>query len=385
MGRAKGLEVRETSIRFTFVPGKPTLMVDGVPVKPSPANVRWAERLVIEIRDKIRVGTFSLLEYFPKAAGTHSGAPLLVRTQLDTWLAALRIEESTRAGYATAVRFWKAAPCNADGDLLGDRPLRSVRHSEILTAANSNPKLAGKTINNRTSVLRNAFDLAVLDKVLVSNPIAGLDRAKQQKPPIEPFTADESGRILAGVATRYPGALANMVEFWFRTGLRTSELFGLRWADIDTEAGTALIRGARVSGIEKKSTKTNTAREVRLDARALAAVQRQKEITFVGGSHVFVDPFTSKPWANTQAFSRRVWVPLLKLKSVTYRRPYNIRHTRATEMLMAGVNPAFAARQMGHDVNVFLTIYAKWLPGSQDAVEMAKLEIVKPTKGSEIC
>ncbi len=63
-----------------------------------------------------------------------------------------------------------------------------------------------------------------------------------------------------------------MVEFWFRTGLRTSELFGLRWSDIDTVAATALIHGARVAGIEKTSTKTNETREVRLDTRALAAL-----------------------------------------------------------------------------------------------------------------
>ena len=39
MGRTgAGVEVREKSIRFTFVPGKPTLMVDGKPVLPTPAN-----------------------------------------------------------------------------------------------------------------------------------------------------------------------------------------------------------------------------------------------------------------------------------------------------------------------------------------------------------
>lgn len=364
MGRAGGIEIRARSIRFTFVPGKPTLMVNGEPAAPTPANVKWAQRLAAEIRERMRHGTFSMAEYFP-LAGT-AGAPLTVEAHLDTWLAAQRLEASTRAGYATAARFWKAA--------IGDKPLRALKHGDILTALAARPDLSGKTINNRTSVLKSALDLAVRDNVLTANPMAGLTRATQQKPPIEPFTASESARILAGVAKRYTGPLANMVEFWFRTGLRTSELFGLRWSDIDTTAGTALIRAALVAGVEKSSTKTNKTREVLLDARALAALQRQRQHTHLTGAHVFVDPYTGKPWANTQAFSRRVWVPLLKLESVPYRRPYNIRHTRATEMLMAGLNPAFSARQLGHDVNVYLTVYAKWISGANDAGEMAKLE-----------
>jgi integrase len=363
MGGAKGVEVRPNSIRLTFLPGKPTLMAEGVPIRPTASNIARANKLAAEIRERMKWGTFSMAEYFP--ANGIAGA-VTVGDQLDTWLGAQRIKTSTKVGYQTAVRFWKAE--------IGDKPLRGLKRSDVLVALANHPDLAGKTVNNRTSVLKSALDLAVQDKMLPANPMAGLARAKQQKAPIEPFSADESARILAGVEKRYPGALANMIEFWFRTGLRTSELFGLKWSSIDMVAGTALIHEARVTGVEESTTKTGKTREVRLDARALAALQRQKALTFMAGAHVFVDPFTSKPWQNTQAFSRRVWVPLLKAVSVTYRRPYNIRHTRATEMLMAGLNPAFSARQLGHDVNVYLTVYAKWISGANDAAEMAKLE-----------
>jgi integrase len=366
MGRTgSGVEVRERSIRFTFIEGKPTLMVNGKPAAPTPANVKWAHRLAAEMRNKLASGTFSMLEYFPH--GGTVGEAITVGKQLDTWLAAQRIKTSTKVGYQTAIRFWKAE--------LADKPLRSLKRSDVLVALANHPKLSGKTINNRTSVLTSALKLAVLDKLLPSNPLEGLTRAKQQKPPLEPFTADEAERIVTGAAKHYPGQIANLVEFWFRTGLRTSELFGLKWSSIDGAAGTALIREARVAGVEEGSTKTSKTREVRLDARATAALALQKAHTFVGGTgHIFIDPYTGKPWANTQAFSRRCWAPLLKRLAIPHRRPYNIRHTRATEMLMAGVNPAFAARQLGHDVNVYLTVYAKWLTGANDVAEMAKLE-----------
>jgi integrase len=59
---------------------------------------------------------------------------------------------------------------------------------------------------------------------------------------------------------------------------------------------------------------------------------------------------------------------------MAYRPPYNTRHTYATMMLMAGMTPAFCAGQMGHSVEIFLTTYAKWIPGAGDKAEMAKLE-----------
>lgn len=375
---SKGVEVRAKSIRLAFVlegvEVRQTLLVNGEPARPTPANIKYAHRLALEIRDRIKHGTFSLVEYFP-AAGT-VGEALTVGSWLDTWLKTARIEASTRAGYTSAVRFWKSE--------IGDKSLRALKRSDVLTALATRPDLSGKTINNRVSVLHCALELALLDKLIPADPLATITRAKQQKPPLEPFNSDESARILEAVAKRYAGPLANMVEFWFRTGMRTSELFGLRWGDIDTVAGTVLVRGALVSGVEKKSTKTNKTREVRLDSRALAALQRQREHTAVAHAHVFADPFTGKAWANTQAFSRRVWVPLLRLARVAYRRPYNIRHTRATEMLMAGINPAFAARQLGHDVNVYLTVYAKWISGANDANEMAKLERSLAQRGSNL-
>jgi integrase len=43
-------------------------------------------------------------------------------------------------------------------------------------------------------------------------------------------------------------------------------------------------------------------------------------------------------------------------------------------MLMAGMRPAFCARQLGHSVEMFLRTYSKWLDGDQNALEMNRLE-----------
>lgn len=72
--------------------------------------------------------------------------------------------------------------------------------------------------------------------------------------------------------------------------------------------------------------------------------------------------------------ARRHWTPALKALGIRYRRPYNLRHTYATTMLMAGMTPAFCARQLGHSVELFLGTYSRWLDGRQNDLEMQRLE-----------
>lgn len=366
MGR-KGVEVRETSIRITFtLDGKQqrqTLLVNGGPMAPTPANIKYAERLAAEIREKIRLGMFSMVEYFP-ASGT--GNAVTVGSQLDTWLDAQRIEESTKAGYTSAINFWKRT--------LDEKALRMLKHSDILTALAARPELTGKTVNNYVSVLREAMELAMRDKLITANPVDDVPRAKHQKEPPDPFTREELERITDDFRAKHPGQVANMVEFWSWTGMRTSELVGLKWANVDLASGSVLVTEAMVRGIQKSTTKTNVARTVKLNSRAAAALQAQRQHTQVIGNEVFQDPRYGTSWSDERAFRRSYWTPTLTRLGIRYRRPYNLRHTYATVMLMAGMTPAFCAKQLGHSVDIFLRTYSKWLDGEQNDLEMQRME-----------
>jgi integrase len=340
-----------------------TLMIGGAPMLPTPANLKYAARLAAEIRDRIKHGTFSLAEYFP-ASGAGAG-PVTVSAQLDTWLAGTRLEESSHAGYVSCAKFWK--------ETIGDKPLRALKHSDILTALATRPDLSGKTINNRMSVLREALAVAVLDGLIPDNPAANVKSAKHQKPPIDPFTADEAEAIIADMVKHYDPQVANYATFKFFTGLRTGESFGLKWPNVDLASKHMAVEESVVRNIEKKSTKTHVARMVFLNSRAMDAIKAQKAHTFIAGEHVFHDPRDGKRWGGEPKF-RWFWLPTLKRLGIRHRPPYNTRHSYATMMLMAGMTPAFCAGQMGHSVDVFLRTYAKWIPGAGDATEMAKLE-----------
>jgi len=375
-GAGSGVEIRDGTIRLSFYFDgrriRRTLYVGDKPLKATPPNLKHAARLAAEIRARIDAGTFILAEYFPEDG---DGGPTTVAKQIDTWLGGQRVEKSTKAGYDAAANFWKSASYH-DTDMslpLGLVPLRSLKLSHILTALARRPELSGKTINNYTSVLRGALALAVADKIIQANPVEEVPSAKWQKEPPDPFTAEERDRIIRAADAKHPGQVSNMVRFWMWSGLRTSELVGLRWQNVDLASGTVLIREAKVKA-ERKATKTNLARTVRLHSQALAALTAQKEHTYLKGEEVFQDPRHRQPWATEASFRKVFWVPLLKALGIRYRRPYQCRHTYATTLLMTGRNPAWCARQLGHDVKVFLTTYARWIEGDADDREMAALE-----------
>jgi integrase len=370
MGRTgSGIEIRGDSIRVSFTLNgqrqRHTLQINGKPLTPSKANLKYAERLVAEIKEKIRLDIFSVTEYFPAAGAADV---LTTGRQLDDWLAAQRIEASTKAGYSSAIKFWKGAGMDC-------KPLKALRTSDIMKALATRPTLTGKTVNNYVSVLREAIQLAVTDKILSANPAADIKRAKHQKEPPDPFTGEERDKIIGQRTARHPGQVANMVEFWCWTGLRTSEIFALSWPNVDLANGTVLVAEANVRGALKNRTKTNTARTVRLNSRALAALQRQRSHTQITGGLVFHDPRHGTGWVDERAFRRSFWTPVLKVLGIRYRRPYNMRHSYATAMLMAGMTPAFCAKQLGHSVEMFLRTYSKWLDGEQNDMEMARLEL----------
>lgn len=236
------------------------------------------------------------------------------------------------------------------------------------------PDLTGKTINNYVSALRQALALAMADGQLKENVADGVPRAKHQRPPTDPFSSEEAESIIAAAAQIDP-QIHNMIEFWFFSGLRTSEIIALEWSHIDfSKRATISIERVRVAGEDKQRTKTSQPRLVLLNWRARAALQRQREHTRLAGGSVFHDPRYGKPWHNEEAFQRVYWDRLLKRLGIRYRRPYTMRHSYATTMLMAGAKPAFCARQLGHSIEVFWRNYAKWLDGAQNDIEMARLE-----------
>ena len=289
----RGVQVRTGSIRLRFSYNgqliQKRLVINGKPLTPTPSNIKYAERLLAEIKDKIRFGTFNVAEYFGDHIENDSAPAITVIAFMRYWLEAQRIEESTWAGYTTAINFWQKS--------LDAMPLASLKHSDILRVAAKQKSLSGKTLNNYVSILRQSLALAMRDGMIDKNPADGVPKYKHQTPLVDPFSREESDRIIDEIRSRYPAPVYNMVEFWFWTGLRTSEVFGLRWGDVDLANKTLVISQAKVRGKLKATTKTNVCRTVHLNSKAYQALDRQREHTQLQSGAVWADPRFAREWS----------------------------------------------------------------------------------------
>jgi integrase len=111
-----------------------------------------------------------------------------------------------------------------------------------------------------------------------------------------------------------------------------------------------------------KGLKTNEIRDVDLVDRAIAVRQAQKTFTYMKSAEIFENPVTVKPWHDERSQRDHYWKPTLKRLGIRARHAYQTRHTYATTALMAGVNPTYISRQLGHaNAKMPFTVYAKWI------------------------
>jgi integrase len=97
-------------------------------------------------------------------------------------------------------------------------------------------------------ILRGALQLAVLASVLGANPVRDVQplRSKSQPKGATALTADQLRDLLVKLRTSKFCAkhdLSDPVTLLIATGLRRSELLGLRWQDFDEKGGMLTITG----------------------------------------------------------------------------------------------------------------------------------------------
>jgi integrase len=136
----------------------------------------------------------------------------------------------------------------------------------------------------------------------------------------------------------------------------------------------------RVWGHDKPRTKTHQTRDIELLQRARQAIERQRATTLLAGGAIFWNPNTNRPWKDEQV-QRRFWVASLRHCGLRHREQYQTRHTFATMCLMAGANPAWVARQMGHkSLKMFFEVYARWIDRADKGLEKARKDAATMAK-----
>ncbi len=270
---------------------------------------------------------------------------------------------------------------------LGKLKLKNLKPDHIIKYQNKKLKngrlkrkggLSKRTVQNHHRILSKALTDAVIPyKLIQSNPCRDVPAPTPNTPEVNPFSKDEISGILEYIEEEY--YFYALVYVDKETGLRRGELLALKWKDINLENNNIYIQRSvqeiRGEGLVYKEPKNDSSfRNIYVDDDVMAILKNLKK-AHLKTSHkdnlvfAFPDGSRIRPDYVTKKFKR-----ILRKLDLGEHRFHDLRHTHATELLQAGVNPKIVQERLGHhDVAVTLNIYSHVIPSMQkEAVEKLK-------------
>lgn len=155
------------------------------------------------------------------------------------------------------------------------------------------------------------------------------------------------------------------------TGIRQSELLGLRWRDIDWEAQRIRVRNAYVRGEHSSEGKSDlsTRRSVPMADRLAREIDRWSRRALHTGAEdlVFAHPATGNPIDRSKV-TRRFKAACVDA-GVRPIRFHDLRHTFATRLAASGESLRTIQEFLGHADSKTTQIYAHYAPSARE-VEM---------------
>ena len=302
---------------------------------------------------------------------------------------------ATQARKATTLRGYRSVLRAHVLPALGSTPLKALTATDLdaLYASLLREKLAMTTVHHVHAVISKMLHDAER-KGLVTRNVArmanapSLNAARARGPEMKVWSPVELAAFLAAIDGIRNEMLFRLMAM---TGIRRGEAVGLRWSDVQLDRCWLTVNQAAsvVGGREiVDSPKTRRSRRViNIDADTGDMLRHhhshQREIyprlgrTMSAADRVFTnecgDPI--RPDSVGQAFAR-----LVKTAGVPPIRLHDLRHTHASQLLMAGVNVKVVSERLGHSsVSFTLDTYAHVMPCQHAAAAEAAAALLRPT------
>jgi len=260
------------------------------------------------------------------------------RGQVDTWLARLAGERKASSHTVDAYRRdldkllrWMDAQQLSGFAALDNHRMRAF------VAAEHRGGLSPKSLQRLLSSCRSLFRQLQREGALEHDPLAGVRGPKVHRKLPQVLDVDEATAL---VEADSGGALTlrdrAMLELFYSSGLRLSELVGLRWLDLDLHAGEVRVLG--------KGSKTRIVPVGKHAVNALRALGEAEGCApespvFRGRGGAPISPRTVqarlKTLALSQGFAKRV-------------HPHLLRHTFASHMLESSGDLRAVQELLGH-------------------------------------
>lgn len=226
--------------------------------------------------------------------------------------------------------------------------------------------------NHYLSVINRIFKYAVLMDVINSNPFDKVIKPKSRQTQRKGnfLTKEELKEFLKLAQSATLSYFFPLVHLMSYTGLRQGEALALKWSDIDFENKKITVDKTATRIKERQTLQTpktkNSKRVISIDSATLSILKSWKKdqikIYFKNGKHFEGDEnfiFTNQrsEWVHIHNFIRyfKRFIADHKLKPIT---PHGLRHTHASLLFSAGVEPKNISDRLGHStVQITLDLY----------------------------
>ncbi len=290
----------------------------------------------------------------------------------DQWPDRYRGRTTTGLRDATRERYRKQIAVAMDflGGHSGRRPLGSVMPEHIeafvdhLYESGHNPV----TVRRYMVPLRAMLSQAVRERRIKTNPASDVPLLPSDMS-LLPDTTDEQEKMkalsseqTAALIAAVPASQRLLVTVIACTGLRISEALGLRWRDIDRQAGEVRVRQAVVGGKIGKPKTKRSRRSIPVGDDLMRDLLAQRlAAKHSGDDDLVFGTRSGKPVHLTSCYD---WlIPAVEAAGVPWARFHALRHGAATAWFAAGIPITVVSALLGHSTASFtLSVYTHALP-----------------------
>jgi site-specific recombinase XerD len=208
------------------------------------------------------------------------------------------------------------------------------------------------TINREMACLKHMFTIAISWKQAYENPVKQIRMLHEDNEVTNVISYEDEELLLANAAPHLRDILICALD----TGMRRSEMFELRWKDVDLKK----------SALRVVKSKTGKAREIPIGDRLLIVLKRLR--TSQSGDHVFISPKTGEKLTKVDTAFRRA----LERSGIKHRgyRLHDCRHSFASRLIEQGESPFTVQELLGHSSIRTTQRYAH--PGAQSKRDAIK-------------
>lgn len=232
-----------------------------------------------------------------------------------------------------------------------NRPFEQVTTNDIriyLYETQKRTGISNRTLDGKRLVINTFMDWCWKEGYIPNNPCASIKPIKFEEKPREPLSNMEL-EIVRDACENYRDKA--MIELFYSTGCRLSEMVNLKISDIDFASKEVHLFG---KGSKHRTSYLNAKAEYML--KKYFELERPKDSI---SDSVFV--IFRKPYNGMQKGSIYARVKAIQKRSGIERSlfPHLLRHTMATDALNRGMNVAEVKEILGHEKLDTTMIYAK--------------------------